>query len=108
MKVGELFSFKIKKKREDLPKPELIEYCMYTVGELNKRDDLILVDSDIEVEEIKRILGNFPELDDFHAFLVKVQDGEYKEIYGIPSKVPYLNETACRLKVKLGNRILVG
>ena len=43
------------------------------------------------------MLGNNPKVEDFEAFFVKVKDGELKEIYGINSKIPYLNEVACKI-----------
>jgi len=103
--LSELFSFRIRRRN---PKPELVEICTQTVRDLQDREDLILVDTDYEVEEIKRYLGNFPELDEFGAFLVKVEDGEYKEIYGIPGSVAYLDKPACRLQVRFGNKTIVG
>jgi len=109
MGFADLFKFKVRKSGVRIPEPELIEICTYTVGDLeSSRKDLVLVNTDYEVEEIKRILGNFPELDEYKAFLVRVDDGEIKEIYGIPSEIPYSNEPACRLRVKLGKKIILG
>ena len=103
--LSELFAFRIRRKN---PKPELVEICTYTVRDFEDRDDLILVTTDYEVEAIKRHLGNFPELEDYDAFFVKIENGEYKEIYGITDSIPRLDAEVCKLQVKLGDRILVG
>ena len=108
MRLMELFKFKARKMTKKLPKPELVEICTYTVGDLEGREDLILINTDYEVKALKKILGDFPELDEFKSFLVRIEDGEYKEIYGIPSEIPHLNEVACRLRVKLGNKFIYG
>jgi len=73
--------------------------CSHTVRDFQDRDDLTLVTTDFEVEDIKRHLGNSPELEDFGAFLVKVEDGEYKEIYGIKSNIPWLDSTVCEIRI---------
>ena len=91
-----------------MPETRLVEICDFNVEDLQDRDDLILVTVDFEVEAIKRYLGDFPELDSYEAFLVKVENGEYTEIYGIESTIPDLSLPACKLEVWVGDEKLRG
>ncbi|OYT63812.1 hypothetical protein B6U74_06300 [Candidatus Bathyarchaeota archaeon ex4484_205] len=73
--------------------------CIGKVSDLQDRDDLIFVDKDFEVASIKEYLGNQPELEEFGAFFVKEEGGEYTEIYGIPGAVPYLWKPVCKIEI---------
>jgi hypothetical protein len=68
-----------------------------TVRDLEKRKDLQFIDVDYEVDAIKEY---FPkdDIDDFSAFFVKTKDGDYVEVWGIETTVPYLYERVYRVK----------
>jgi len=58
------------------------------IRDFEKRKDLKLVTDSQDVRFIKNFFGNKPAIRDYDGFLVKFEDGEYKEIYafdGIPS-----------------------
>lgn len=60
-------------------------------------DNLIFIDTDYEVQAIKEY---FPkdDINDFSAFFVKQSDGEYVEVWGIETTVPYLDSRVYRVK----------
>jgi hypothetical protein len=60
------------------------------VSDLDNDPDLILVDNSRDIESIKEYLGS-PEWFDYGCLFVKVCDGEYSEIYGCESNIPYLH-----------------
>ena len=58
-------------------------------------------------EDTKTMIEHFDRLDwleDFRSFMVWVENGEYKEVYGCETKVPYLDAEAEQL-VKNGKII---
>jgi hypothetical protein len=65
--------------------------CAGIVNKLNSRDDLQYISDSQEVKEIKAMLGysNTIKLNDFDSFFVKVDNGDYEEIYGLSGIVPY-------------------
>ena len=67
-----------------------------TVGELEKRDDLVFVNADYEVEDLKNYLGK--EALEYDAFFVKENDGDYEEVWGIEGNVPYVDKNAHRVR----------
>lgn len=58
-------------------------------------DDYILIQ---DTQEIKAILNYIGANDTPHALFVKVGDGDYEEVWGIDSFVPYNFLEAYRLK----------
>ncbi|TRZ49184.1 MAG: hypothetical protein D4S01_09065 [Dehalococcoidia bacterium] len=58
------------------------------IADLNDRADLILVSDSQDVQAIKEYLGN--QVNQFDSFFVKVQDGEYKQIFAFLGNIPYL------------------
>ena len=75
-----------------------------TVADLDKRKDLVLVTNDTEVTDLKHYIAGDPfiprlreKLDDFGGFFVKVEDGEYTEIYGFSGSVAYTYKTIYRV-----------
>ena len=99
---------------DELPSPETIDPAIFnpsdralariandeptpgvtTIGELDD-DDLTLVQQDQDVESIKHYLGKIAQ--EFDGFFVKVEDGDYSEIWGFNGTVPYLDKTVYRL-----------
>jgi len=51
--------------------------------------DLQFIDTSQEVEEIKKHLGRRAK--EFDSFFVRVEDGDYAEVYGMRGIVPYKN-----------------
>lgn len=56
-------------------------------------DDLLFVSTDIEVEGIKKLLGN--EAKD--SFFVRIENGEIVEAYGMYGIVPHLDKLVFRV-----------
>jgi hypothetical protein len=68
-----------------------------TVADLDKRKDLTLCDLSQDVESVKQNFGNSPKLDEFDGFLVKIEDGEYTEVYGYPGNIAYTSKPVFRI-----------
>ncbi len=61
-----------------------------TVGSLEKEKPYLeLVDLSQDTEYIKEYFGNRPAVQDFDGFLVKVEDGDYSEVYGFEGNIAY-------------------
>ncbi len=60
-----------------------------TVGSLEKKPYLNLVDDSTEVEFIKSYFGDRPAVRDFGGFMVKIEDGEFTEVYGFEGNIGY-------------------
>ena len=58
-------------------------------------DDLLFVSTDIEVEGIKKLLGN--EAKDYDSFFVRIENGEIVEAYGMYGIVPHLDKLVFRV-----------
>lgn len=74
---------------------EIEEEPAGTIADLEKRDDLELVTRDSDVQAIKDYLGGMA--DDYDGFFVKIEDGEYTEIYGFEGTVPDLDKEVTKL-----------
>jgi hypothetical protein len=61
-------------------------------------NDLIFIDTDYEVQAIKEYFPKVKGIKDFEAFFVKVGDGDYEEVWGIETKIPYVDEIVYRVK----------
>jgi hypothetical protein len=68
-----------------------------TVAKLNNRTDLELVTDSQDVNAIKEYLAGqdkrnkqYKKLKDYSLFLVKVENGDYAEIYASTKSVPWL------------------
>lgn len=57
--------------------------------------DLILVDSGYEKEAIIQHIGRRAK--EFDSFFVRVEDGDYAEVYGMKGTIPYLNRNVEQL-----------
>jgi len=56
-------------------------------------DDLLFVSTDIEVEGIKKLLGNEAKV----SFFVRIENGEIVEAYGMYGIVPHLDKLVFRV-----------
>ena len=61
-----------------------------TVKEIKDRKDLTLVSDSQDVHEIADHIGL--DRGEFGAYFVKVENGDYSEIYAIEGSVPYLHK----------------
>ena len=68
-----------------------------TVEDINDREDLFLCNVDIDVDHIKRYLGDTQELYDFNCFFLKVEYGRYTEIYATDG-IPWLWRTLWKIE----------
>lgn len=59
-----------------------------TIFNLDSRRDLQLVTDSQDTEAVKEYFGNDPNVQDFDGFFVKVEDGDYTEVYGFYGGVP--------------------
>jgi len=75
--------------------------CSYTVKDIQDRDDLIFVDESQNVRAIKEHFGNASEVQECDAFFVKIEDGEYTEVYCMEGIVPYLDKTLCKIWIEV-------
>ena len=77
-----------------------------TVADINYRDDLVLADTD---QDRKQIIDSLPlkiwdyfkkNYNDIHgySFFVKVEDGEYTEIYAYPGTIPYMEKQLLKIE----------
>jgi len=61
------------------------------VSDLESDPDLMLLSDSQDIQAVADYLGN-PDWFDYGCLFVKVDDGDYSEIYGCESSVPYLTE----------------
>jgi hypothetical protein len=60
-----------------------------TVKDLEKQTDLILLQTDYDIEALKDLYGkNKKYLEEFVYFFVKEKDGQYIKVYGVTT-IPY-------------------
>ncbi len=63
------------------------------VADLNDRTDLQFISDSQDVEAIKDFISwRYGDLADYDSFFVKVEDGDYIEIYGMTGIIPYLEK----------------
>lgn len=67
------------------------------ISDLNERTDLQLVTDSQDVRALEENLGIKHEFD---GYFVKIENGEYTEVYGYPGSVPDLYKAIYRVKVK--------
>jgi hypothetical protein len=68
-----------------------------TIADLDKRPELVLVTDSQDVEAVKDYFGNRAAVKDFDGFLVEVDDGEYKDVFGFEGSVPSLGKIAYKV-----------
>lgn len=63
------------------------------VADLNNRTDLQFISDSQDVNAIKDFVSwRYGDLTDYDSFFVKVEDGDYVEIYGMKGIIPYLEK----------------
>jgi hypothetical protein len=70
------------------------------IKSLDARKDLTLMDLSQDSKEIKNHFGNRPAVRQFDSFLVKVEDGDYTEVYGFHGIVANLNKPVYKITRK--------
>ncbi len=60
-------------------------------------EDFHLISDSQDVAEIKKYLGRSPLRDNFESFFVKVNDGDYQEIWGMFGVIPYIGKKVYRV-----------
>jgi len=73
------------------------------IGDFEKRKDLHLVTDSQDVNAIKNYFGNKPSVD-YDSFLVKIENGEYKEVYGFDGTIPRLDKPVFKIEQKFLKR----
>ena len=69
------------------------------ISDLNSRHDLQFVSDSQDVEAIKNYVGIKPTdaINTYDSFFVKIQDGEYVELYGMVGIIPYLDKEVVKI-----------
>ena len=66
-----------------------------TVADINTRTDLLFLSDSQDVQAIRDYFPGFDEC--YDSFFVKVENGEYTEIYGMEGIIPNLNKRIYKL-----------
>jgi len=77
--------------------PEMEPYWM-RVKDLEKIPDLTFLSDSQDVEAVKSYVGT-KEVQEYDSFFVKVEEGEYTEIWGMEGIVPHLEARVYRVKL---------
>ncbi|MFA5409976.1 MAG: hypothetical protein WC343_14480 [Bacilli bacterium] len=72
-----------------------------TIADIQDRQDLILVDLSQDVDAIKQHFGNRKSLKQFDGFFIKVDNGDYEEVYGFSGNIPYLTKDIYKITLEL-------
>jgi hypothetical protein len=67
-----------------------------TIADLNLRTDLTLVTNSQDVEQAYYYMGMPPKQG--MSLFVKIEDGEYSEVYEFEGEVPFLNKSVEQIK----------
>ncbi len=70
-----------------------------TIEDIQEREDLTLAVDSQDVEHIINHLGNHEDLDQFNGFFVKVDKGDYTEIYAFHGSIPDLHKSLFQIIV---------
>jgi len=65
------------------------------VKDLENREDLVFVNVDFEVRELKQLLG---VKEDYNALFVKIENGEIVEAYGMYGIIPGQEKPVYRIR----------
>lgn len=68
---------------------------LFRVRELGKREDLLLI---TDTHDTELIHEEFPESKEFDGFFVKVENGDFIEVYGFYGIIPYLDKMCCKIQ----------
>jgi hypothetical protein len=66
-----------------------------TIKDIQKRQDLHFVDLSQEIDWIKDFIGENAK--NYDTFFVKIEDGDFTEVYGIDGTIPYLDTFLYRI-----------
>ena len=69
-----------------------------TIDGLKKRGDLVLLTDSQDVAEIKNYFGNKPAVQEFDGFFVKVEEGDFAEVYGFHGIIPVLEKSVWKIE----------
>jgi len=69
-----------------------------TVADLNSRRDLELATNSQDVNAIKEYFNN-KTINSFDSFFVKVEDGEYVELYGFNGNTAYISKPIYKITI---------
>lgn len=69
---------------------------MFTVKDIQKRQDLQFIDLSQDIKIIKEYIGQ--EARDYDSFFIKIENGDYTEVYGMEGIIPYMNKFLYRIK----------
>lgn len=72
-----------------------------TIKDLDKRQDLQLITDSQDVEAIKEHFGNDQDLEDFEGFFIKIDNGDYDEVYGFEGIIPDLEKDIYKVKMEI-------
>jgi len=68
-----------------------------TIGDLQDREDFLLVSVDTDIEATKDMIAD-PRKDDYDGFFIKTGEGEILQAYGFKGAVPKLDADLTRLE----------
>lgn len=68
-----------------------------TVGDLDKTAPELALFEGQEVEDLKEHFGHHPKIDQFGGFLVRIEDGEYTEVYGFHGSIAHVNKSVYKI-----------
>lgn len=71
-----------------------------TIKEIQERKDLTLVTDSQDVEEIKEYFGKRPAVKEFDGFFVKIDKGDFVEVYGFHGIVPNVEKSLFKIERK--------
>jgi len=73
---------------------EIKEGKISSVAALNNRTDLQFISDSQDVESVHDTVKNSQ---DYNAFFVKIENGEYTEVWGMVGIIPYLSKMVSKL-----------
>ena len=76
---------------------EIRQAQMSSVAALNNRVDLTFISDSQDTASIRFDFGPAWDGFEYDSYFVKVEDGEYKEIWGMCGTVPYLSKLVTKL-----------
>ena len=71
-----------------------IEFMDQKVKDINNRSDLIFV---VDSQDVAIIHNGYHGTAKYNSFFVKIDNGEYLELYGLTNTVPYLDQPIHRI-----------
>ena len=68
------------------------------VRDIQNRQDLQFINDSQDVEFLREYFGNNLDMFELDSFFVKIEDGDYTEVYGIEGIVPNLEKTLFKIQ----------